>query len=158
MMKIKTILNLAIVLISSILPLAIAGEISGKIESCSGWSLNKLPEVKAFVKGGGAEMYYNVEIEFIPGKKATLTIFDDNKMTEKIILSDIETELEMHTLMKEKGFQKKSKEAIYKLTEQREAADIEAENIRIRKQNEADVKKKARRNELHSRGHRENEL
>ena len=117
MMKVKTISNLVIVLIASILPLAIAGEISGKIESCSGESLDKLLEVKKFVKGGGAELYDSVEIEFIPGKKATLTIFDDGKETEKIILSDIETEQEMHSLMKEKGF----------LTE------IEAINYRVRK-------------------------
>ena len=53
-------------------------------------------------------MYHNVEIKFIHGKKATLTIFDDGEETETIMLSDIKTESEMHSMMQEKGFKKMS--------------------------------------------------
>lgn len=87
-------------------------EISGKIESCSGWALNKLPQLKSFLKDGEAEEYQNVEVTFIPGRKAVLTIYESGKEREKVTLSDISTKPEMHKLMVDKGFERKSEDEI----------------------------------------------
>lgn len=70
--------------------------------------MNRLPELKQFLKGGEAEEYENVEVRYIKGRKAILTIYDDDTELEKIILSDYETREEMHKMMVNKGFAKKN--------------------------------------------------
>lgn len=75
----------------------------GKIESCSGWSLNRLPELKSFLKDGEAESYHGISVEYIHGRQAVLTIYDDEEEIEKITLSDYKTKEEMHALLVEKG-------------------------------------------------------
>lgn len=82
--------------------------ITGKIVSCSGWALNKLPELKSFLKGGEAEQYQGVEVEYVHGRKAVLTIFRDGEQLEEVTLSDYRSKTDMHALMVEKGFVKKS--------------------------------------------------
>jgi len=52
----------------------------------------------------GAESYRNVEIVFIHGRQAVLTIFEDGAEKEKITLSDYKTQEEMHNLFAAKGF------------------------------------------------------
>jgi len=85
--------------------LACAGEITGKIISCSGWALNRLPELKKFVKDEGeADSYAGVEIEFRHGREAKLFLYDDGAEIEEIKLSDLSTLEEMHALMLQKGF------------------------------------------------------
>ena len=66
--------------------------------------MNRLPELKTFVKFGGAESFENVEIEFVSGQKAILTIFKDGIEQEQVALQSIATEAEMHQLMLDKGF------------------------------------------------------
>ena len=70
-----------------------------------------MPILKSFLKDGEAESYRNVEVKFIHGRKAVMTIFegesaearDDWEEKEKITLSDLTTKEEMHALMVEKG-------------------------------------------------------
>ena len=104
-------------------------EISGKIESCSGWSLNKLRELKQFLKGGEAETFQNVEIKYIHGRKAVLTIFHDGEEHEKIELSGLHTRQEMHAMFLEKGFVKKSDEEIEAIRKQRQGEIQEEKDL-----------------------------
>jgi len=90
-----------------------AGEISGLIVSCGGWSLGRLPSVKQFIKlnvDEGAESYHNVKIEFVSGKKPILTIYDDGVETEQVALAEYDGSVEaLHALFQEKGFIQKPK-------------------------------------------------
>jgi hypothetical protein len=70
-------------------------------------------------------MYRNVDIEYIHGRTATLTIFEDGVEVEKIILSDYKTRDEMHELFRTKGFIKKSTEEIAEVVERKR---LEEEN------------------------------
>ena len=72
--------------------------------SFAGWALNKLPILKSFLKDGEAESYKNVQVKFVPGKKAILTIYegdasdvweDGMEEKEKIVLSDYKTKVSM---------------------------------------------------------------
>jgi Sep15/SelM redox domain len=74
--------------------------------------LNRLPELKSFLKDSEAEEYQGVDIEYAHGRKAVLTIYKDGEEQEQITLSDYKTKEEMHALMVEKGFVKKSDEEI----------------------------------------------
>lgn len=63
--------------------------------------------------------YAGITIDWIRGKKAVLTIFDeDGKSVEDIKLYEMQTREEMHKLMVEKGFQKKTRSQ--KITEMQE--------------------------------------
>jgi len=89
---------------------------TGKIISCSGCSLNRLGELKSFLKDGEAEEYKGVEIEFIHGRNAILYVYNnDGVEQEQVTLSNYKTKEEMHRMMQEKGFVKKSAEEIQKL-------------------------------------------
>lgn len=97
--------SLLIVLLLSIASFLFASaSLHAKIESCSGWALNKLPQLKSFLKDGEAESYQNVEVKFVPGRKAVMTIYessgdddgeDSNNWVEKeqIVLSDYKTKV-----------------------------------------------------------------
>lgn len=92
-----------------LLPSAVLAQvITGKIVSCSGWALNRLPELKSFLKDGEAESYRGVQIEYISGRTAALSVFHDGVLHEDVQLTDIATKDLMHRLMLEKGFVKKS--------------------------------------------------
>lgn len=71
-----------------------------------------------------ADEYKNLEVTFIHGRKAILTIFDDGKETEKITLSDYNSREAMHQLLEEKGFEKKPEEEIRKMKEKLPAAPV----------------------------------
>lgn len=77
--------------------------------------MNKRPELKRFVKFGGAECFENVVVEFQQGKKAILTIFHDGQETEQIELQSMSTAEEMHEMMLEKGFKLKSPEEVARI-------------------------------------------
>jgi hypothetical protein len=101
-----------------------------------------VPELKEFLKGGDAESYEGVTIEYIPGRTATLTVFHDQEKVEKVQLSSLKTQQDMHDMMKEKGFTLMSPEEISKLKAERE----EAERTRKEEQKlKRDRKKKERR-------------
>ncbi len=66
-----------------------------------------------FLKGdrtnkGEVTDYEGVDIEWIRGRKAVMTIFKDGAEVEDVALYDLKTREEMHKLMVEKGFQKKT--------------------------------------------------
>lgn len=97
--------------------------------------MNRLPELKSFLKDGEAEWYKGVEVTYIHGRKAVMTVFEDGEEKEKITLSEIKTKPEMHTMMAEKGFEKKSEEEIADAKRKLEEAKAEEEEKR-RKQRE----------------------
>ena len=110
-------------------PVAIlGGDLSGRIESCSGWALNRHPELKMFLKGGEAEEYENVEVKYIHGRKATLYIYDDDVEIDTINLMELETRDDMHDLMVRKGFKKKSEEEYDDSIQDIEFEDIEEDD------------------------------
>lgn len=49
-----------------------------------------------------------MEVRFISGRKAVLTIFNDGRELEKITLSDYDDKKQLHELFKQKGFDKHS--------------------------------------------------
>lgn len=88
--------------------LVFAIAIYGRIESCPGWKLNKLPDVKKFLReSGNADSYQNLEIKWIPGRIPELFIYeDDGKLNEKIDLAPLTTE-GIHQILRNRGFEKK---------------------------------------------------
>jgi len=75
--------------------------------------------LRIFLKGdprhglkGEIEEYAGIEIEWKRGKRAVMTIFDDEKQQaiEEVKLYELQTRAEMHKLMEEKGFLKKTAE------------------------------------------------
>lgn len=109
----------------SLLFTLVNAELTGTIESCSGWSLNRLPELRSFLKDGEAEFYRGVTVSYIPGRQAVLTIYesdngtDDMVIREKVTLSDIPTKEEMHQLMKDKGFVLKDEKELQRIAEEK---------------------------------------
>lgn len=63
---------------------------------------------------GEAEWYEGVNVTFISGRTAVMTVFQDGKELEQIVMSKISTKQKMHKLMVDKGFKKKSPEVIAK--------------------------------------------
>lgn len=102
--------------------------------------MNKRPILKEFLKGDhGAVLYKNIDIEFIHGQKAVLSVRNgsmDGEIVEEVILSDYRTEEEMHNLFVKFGFEKLSHD------------EIEARNILVdeeRKKKEANVQEEIRK-------------
>ncbi|KAK1732504.1 hypothetical protein QTG54_016787 [Skeletonema marinoi] len=112
-----------------------------------------MPILKSFLKDGEAESYQNVQVKFVPGRKAIMTIYesgdDDDEgeeeswvEKEQIVLSDYKTKDEMHALMVEKGFQLKSPEEVEAIQQQykdeaeaeRTKAEERREEMRIRRE------------------------
>jgi len=120
-MKSMTIVQaVAAVFLLSFVTLVSAAKVTGKIESCRGWKLNKLPQLKSFLLDGHVDEYKDVNVIFIPGRNAVLTIFEDGQEREKVVLSSLKTKEDMHKLMVEKGFERKSEEEIAKIAEDKE--------------------------------------
>jgi len=111
-----------------------------------------MPILKSFLKDGEAESYQNVQVKFVPGRKAIMTIYesgdgdDDEEESwvekEQVVLSDYKTKDEMHALMVEKGFQLKSPEEVEAIQQQykdeaeaeRTKAEERREEMRIRRE------------------------
>lgn len=92
--------------------------------------MNRLPNLKQFLKGDtGAITYRNVEIEFIHGRKAIMTISKDGDVIETIVLSDYENQGEevMHSLFRERGFEQLSDEDLKEKLETRDRKEKEEE-------------------------------
>jgi hypothetical protein len=81
--------------------------------------------LRLFLKGDGKLLkgeiteYEGVTIEWIRGKKAVLTIFEDGKKKEDVELYNYQTREQMHKVMEEKGF--------HKVSQQQKMAQIQAE-------------------------------
>ncbi|KAL7488897.1 hypothetical protein ACHAW6_014517, partial [Cyclotella cf. meneghiniana] len=73
--------------------------------------------LKAFLlEPNGVDLYRNVQVNFIHGKKAVLTIFkgdgSNKEEVEKITLSDFDDTEKLHALFLQKGFEKYTDEEI----------------------------------------------
>jgi nitrate reductase alpha subunit len=86
--------------------------LTAEIVSCSGWKLNKLPQLKSFLKDGEAEAYTGVTVRYVPGRTAIMDIYKGGTLLEQVPLHTLQTKPEMHALMKEKGFVMKSPEEL----------------------------------------------
>ena len=75
--------------------------------------MNQLPELKSFLmEKNGVDQYKEVEVNFISGREAVLTIFQNGKELEKVTLSDYDDRNKLHQLFVEKGFAKFTNEEI----------------------------------------------
>lgn len=111
MTSMLNVLCFAILALLSISFVAAAGNIvSAEIQTCSGWALNRLPEVARFVRGSdGAESYENVKVNFIPGMPPDALFMDaEGQIVDRIRLMNLNYE-ECHQLFTSRGFQKKVK-------------------------------------------------
>ncbi|XP_072746226.1 selenoprotein M-like [Anoplolepis gracilipes] len=80
-----------------------------KVESCSGCSLNRLPDVKQFIFED-LPNYNNVEFRHVQGAIPELVLFNKHEEeVERLVLSRLTRE-ECNKLLISKGFSKKSKE------------------------------------------------
>ena len=66
--------------------------------------MNRFPELKAFLLEGEAERYQGVNVTFVAGRTAVMTIYQDGVEQEQITLHTLETRADMHQMMKQKGF------------------------------------------------------
>jgi len=82
---------------------------TARLETCSGWRLNRLPKVKAFINDH-AEFYENFEIKYIGGANPEL-VFDkeDGSDAERIAVDQMETQ-EICDVLEKRGYVKKTKE------------------------------------------------
>ncbi|XP_014474090.1 PREDICTED: selenoprotein M-like [Dinoponera quadriceps] len=82
---------------------------SAKVESCSGCSLNRLPDVKHFIFED-LPQYNNVEFKHIQGAVPELVFFNEHEEeVERLVLSSLTRE-ECNDLLVSKGFTKKIKD------------------------------------------------
>ena len=89
--------------------------VTGKIISCSGCQLNSMKELKSFLMDFEAEEYAGVDVEYVHGHRASISIYHDGELQETISLHDYPTKQELHMLMVTKGFVKKVQEEIQKM-------------------------------------------
>ena len=71
----------------------------------------RFPNLKSFLKDGEAESYQGVSVKYVPGKKAIMTIYKDEKAQESVSLHEIDNKEMLHSLFRQKGFVQKSGEA-----------------------------------------------
>ena len=82
---------------------------SARIESCAGWRLNKLPEVKKFIYEDFEKNFERTTFRKIPGKSPELIFFNANgEELERTEISRM-TRSELNQLVSAKGIPSKSK-------------------------------------------------
>ena len=75
----------------------------GIIYSCSGWQLNRLPEVKNFIQND--LNHFNVEVQYIGGKPRLVIYSSSNKTIEEIQLAPYNRK-QLNELFESKGLKK----------------------------------------------------
>ena len=88
--------------------------LTATIESCTGWKLNGLPEVRRFLKEPGhADSYGDyVNIDWKPGFAPVLYFKDDNgNVLEKVDLAPFTTD-QIHALLADRGFERSFHEEV----------------------------------------------
>jgi len=79
---------------------------SARVESCGGWRLNSLPQVKRFIYDD-VPLYHNVEFKHIPGATPELLLLNaEGKELKRINLSKM-TQEECNELLLEYNFYRK---------------------------------------------------
>jgi len=76
--------------------------------------LNRNPALKNFLKGGEVDTYEGIEVEWIPGRKAVMHIYDDGKEVEEVGLYELTTREEIVKKIEEKGFHLKPRQTVMK--------------------------------------------
>lgn len=107
--------------------------------------MNRLPEVKSFLKDGEAEWYRGVEVKYIHGRKAILTILEDGVEKEKVTLSELKSKADMHKMMVAKGFVKKSDDDIAQIRAQIAEEKAAEEKKKVALDEERKMKQEERR-------------
>ncbi|EEC48146.1 predicted protein [Phaeodactylum tricornutum CCAP 1055/1] len=74
--------------------------------------LNRMPELKSFLKDGEAEWYVGVNVTYVTGRRAVMHIYNEGGSKTKKAL---------HALMAEEEFVKRSEEAVEMPHEERQA-------------------------------------
>lgn len=87
--------------------------------------------MKSFIKTDReVDEYENVEVEFITGRPAILSIYEDGVFREEVSLSKIFTKVRMHEMMIEKGFRRKPNDVIELMREERKELHQKQEDRR----------------------------
>merc|ERR1711899_474183 len=82
---------------------------SCKVESCAGWRLNKLPEVKKFIYEDLEKKYERTTFKKIPGKSPEMIFYNTNgEELERIDISKLKRD-ELDALIVAKGIPVKGK-------------------------------------------------
>lgn len=109
--------TLLFLVFSSIFFHLVSSELTAKIVSCPACTLNKHKELRLFLKGDGKGTpgeiteYAGVTIDWIRGKKAVMTIYENGvQQGEPVQLYELKTRTEMHKLMLDKGFHVKTQQ------------------------------------------------
>lgn len=90
--------------------------VSGEITSCSGWRLNRMPVLKAFLKDEQEwEWYRRLHVTYIPGQSKVLLQVNHNQ--EPVATIDLSedpniTREQVHAILQEQGFERKSEPEI----------------------------------------------
>jgi len=74
---------------------------------------SKLPVLKSFLKDGEAEFYEGVTVKFVHGRRAVLTVYDDETgmpVGEPIELQQHQDKNALHQVMRDAGFSLKSEQ------------------------------------------------
>ena len=81
---------------------------SARIESCAGWRLNKLPEVKKFIYEDFEKKFERTTFKKVPGKSPELFFYNANgEELERMDISKMKRD-ELNQLVKAKGIPMKS--------------------------------------------------
>ncbi len=84
------------------------GKGTAEIQSCAGWRLNSLPEVRSFIKDSGeADSYKGLKVNFIHGHNPDLVFFDEHAKEVERIHLDRYKKSEIHELLEQRGFERK---------------------------------------------------
>ena len=108
--------------------------------------MDKKPELKSFIRYGGAFCFENVHVEFEHGRRATLTIFHDGREEETVDLQSIETEEEMVKTMLDKGFLLKDPQEVARIKQIGAEAKVREEGEKMARRAEMERKLEAYRN------------
>jgi len=85
--------------------------------------------LRQFLKGGEAEEYEGITIEWIRGKQAVLTVYEDDTKREVVQLYPLQTTDEMHKKLVELGFKKKGGTGTKNLRQQEQIVNREEAKI-----------------------------
>lgn len=92
-----------------------------------------MPALKKFLKGGDAESYRNVEIEYVKGMEPVMTLYLDGEEKEMIRLREYDSDEVLHALFQEKGLQKKTEEEIAAMKLKRELTEDDKQQQMVKK-------------------------
>ena len=84
---------------------------SAVVESCGGWRLNKLPEVKAFINGDLVNKFQRTKYKKIPGKSPEMVFYNAAGQELERLSMEGMTAAELSQLFVDKGIPLKDEES-----------------------------------------------